>query len=514
MIFLSSKIQHLKINKSPSTIKNRSNNLLLLFFKKVVNRTATSEKKLSSMNKPFINDDFLLGCKTARRLYHDFAEHQPIIDFHCHLSPSMIADDIRFDNLGQAWLDGDHYKWRAMRINGVDEKFCTGNAASLEKFSKWAETVPAAIGNPLYHWTQLELARYFNIYDLLSPATAREIYEKASGMLRTKDFSIRSLLRKMKVEVVCTTDDPADSLEYHQKLKAVPEIKVLPTFRPDNAVKTDDPVKFNEYIARLEKASGMTIDSFANLTIALDGRHEFFHKMGGRLSDHGLDRFYYSPYSADEADRIFKMLLNGQVLSADDTEKYRSALMLELCRMNHKRGWTQQFHVGAMRNNNSRMFRLMGPDTGWDSIGIPQDALKMSRFLSSLDDTDQLAKTILYNLNPADNEMMVTMAGNFNDGTQPAKVQYGAAWWFLDQKQGMEKHLKDLAALGLLRRFVGMVTDSRSFLSYPRHEYFRRIVCNFVGKQIEKGLIPGDDELIKPLIEGISYNNAKEYFGF
>jgi len=466
------------------------------------------------MNKPFINDDFLLESKTARRLYHDFAEHQPIIDFHCHLSPSMIADDIRFDNLGQAWLDGDHYKWRAMRINGVDEKFCTGNATPREKFGKWAETVPVAIGNPLYHWTQLELARYFGIYDLLSPATAGEIYEKASGMLRTEDFSIRSLLRKMKVEIVCTTDDPADSLEYHQRLKTVPEIKVLPTFRPDNAVKTDDPVKFIEYIARLEKASGMKIESFWNLIKALDARHEFFHKMGGRLSDHGLDRFYYSPCSADEADRIFRILLKAQVLSADDTEKYRSAVMLELCRMNHKRGWTQQFHVGAIRNNNSRMFRLMGPDTGWDSIGIPQDALKMSRFLSSMDDTDQLAKTILYNLNPADNEMMVTMAGNFNDGTHPAKVQYGAAWWFLDQKQGMEKHLKDLAALGLLRRFVGMVTDSRSFLSYPRHEYFRRIVCNFVGKQIDKGLIPDEDELVRPLIEGTSYKNAKEYFGF
>jgi glucuronate isomerase len=466
------------------------------------------------MNKPFINEDFLLESKTARRLYNEFSKNQAIIDFHCHLSPSMIADDLQFDNLGQAWLEGDHYKWRAMRINGVNERFCTGSATSREKFDKWAETVPATIGNPLFHWTHLELARYFGIYDLLSPSTSGEIFEKTSEMLRSKEYSIRSLIRKMNVEIICTTDDPSDSLKYHEMLKGSFEIRVLPTFRPDNVVKTEDPLKFREYIARLEKTSGKTIDDFETLINVIDGRHGFFHSMGGRLSDHGLDRFYFSPCNAEEADRIFKSLLKGKSLSVDEAEKYKTAVMLELCRMNHKRGWTQQFHVGAMRNNNSRMFRLMGPDTGWDSIGVPQDALKMSGFLSTLDDSDQLTKTILYNLNPADNEMMVTMAGNFNDGTRPVKVQYGPAWWFLDQITGMEKHLKDLAALGLLRRFIGMVTDSRSFLSYPRHEYFRRIVCNFVGNEIEKGLIPGDDELIKPLIEGISYKNAKEYFGF
>lgn len=464
--------------------------------------------------KPFINEDFLLESKIARRLYNEFSENQPIIDFHCHLSPSMIADDRQFDNLGQAWLEGDHYKWRAMRTNGANERFCTGNATPREKFDKWAETVPATIGNPLYHWTHLELARYFGIYDLLSPATSGIIYEKASEMLRSRDFSIRSLIRKMNVEIICTTDDPSDTLEYHEKLIGSFEIRVLPTFRPDNIIKTEDPLKFREYIVRLEKASGMTINGFHILIKVLDSRHEFFHKIGGRLSDHGLDRFYYSPCSADEADRIFKMLLKGQLLTTDETEKYKTAVMLELCRMNHKRDWTQQFHVGAMRNNNSRMFRHMGPDTGWDSIGVPQDASKMSGFLSTLDDSDQLARTILYNLNPADNEVMVTMAGNFNDGSRPGKVQYGAAWWFLDQLTGMEKHLKDLAALGLLRRFIGMVTDSRSFLSYPRHEYFRRIVCNFIGNEIEKGHIPYEDELVKPLIEGISYQNAKEYFGF
>ena len=466
------------------------------------------------MIKQFINEDFLLENKTARRLYHEISENQPIIDFHCHLSPSMIAEDRQFDNLGQAWLEGDHYKWRAMRTNGVNEKFCTGNANPEEKFDKWAETVPATIGNPLYHWTHLELARYFGIYDLLSPSTSARIYKKASEMLRSKDFSTRSLIRKMKVEIICTTDDLTDTLEHHQKLKGSFEILVLPTFRPDNVVKTEDPLKFKEYITKLEKVSDVTISSFETLIEALDKRHNFFHKLGGRLSDHGLDRFYYSSYTADKVDKIFKMLLKGETLSSEETEKYKTAVMLELCRMNHKRGWTQQFHVGAMRNNNARMFRLMGPDTGWDSIGIPQNALKMSKFLCSLDDSNQLAQTILYNLNPADNEMIVAMTGNFNDGTRPVKVQYGAAWWFLDQKAGMEKHLKDLASLGLLRRFVGMVTDSRSFLSYPRHEYFRRIVCNFIGNEIEKGLIPDEDELVKPLIEGISYKNAKEYFGF
>ena len=350
--------------------------------------------------------------------------------------------------------------------------------------------------------------------ELLSPSTASAIYEKASALLQTKEFSTRSLIRKMNVEVICTTDDPTDNLEHHLKLKGSFEIAVLPTFRPDNAVKTEDPEKFKSYIQKLEQATGIDIRNFESLIEALDKRHKFFHETGGRLSDHGLDRFYFADFTASEVDKIFKKLLNGDIISAEETEKYKTAAMLELCRMNHKRGWTQQFHVGAMRNNNARMFSKMGPDTGWDSIGIPQDALKMSKFLSALDNTDQLAKTILYNLNPADNEMMITMAGNFNDGSSAVKVQYGAAWWFLDQKSGMEKHLRDLAALGLLRRFIGMVTDSRSFLSYPRHEYFRRLVCNYIGEEVEKGLIPDEEELLKPLIEGISYRNAKEYFGF
>jgi len=464
--------------------------------------------------KTFIHKNFILGNKTAERLYHQYSENQPIIDFHCHLSPQMIAEDRQFSDITRIWLEGDHYKWRAMRTNGIAEKYCTGSAPSKEKFARWAETVPATAGNPVYHWTHLELARYFNIFDLLSPATSDKIYAEASEMLKSKEFSTRSLIRKMNVRLICTTDDPTDSLEYHLELKGSFEIPVYPTFRPDNALKTDDNQKFISYILKLEEASGIEIKNFSSLIEAIDNRHLFFHKNGCRLSDHGLDRFYFSSFTAGETENIFKKLLKGDIISPDDTEKYKAAVMTEICRMNHKRGWVQQFHAGAMRNNNSRMFREMGPDSGWDSIGAPQDALKMSRFLSALDDTGQLAKTILYNLNPADNEMFITMAGNFNDGTTPVKVQYGAGWWFLDQKSGMEKHLRDLSALGLLRRFVGMVTDSRSFLSYPRHEYFRRLACNFIGEEVEKGLIPDNDEILKPLVEGISYKNAKEYFNF
>jgi len=464
--------------------------------------------------KLFISDDFLLHNKTATKLYHQYSENQPIIDFHCHLSPAMIADDRQFANLTQGWLEGDHYKWRAMRTNGVSEKYCTGKVSDAEKFAKWAETVPYTVGNPLYHWTHLELARYFNITELLSPKTATKIYNKASSLLQSKEFSVRSLLKKMNVEVVCTTDDPADTLEFHKKMKGNPEIAVFPTWRPDNVVKTEDPLKFKAYISKLEQACGKDIRNFSSLVEALDDRHKFFNKMGTKASDHGLDRFYFTAFTGSEVEKIFRKLLKGEMISEDEAEKYKTAIMMELCRMNHKRGWTQQFHVGAMRNNNLRMFRLMGPDTGWDSIGISQDALKMSKFLGMLDNTNQLARTILYNLNPADNEMMITMAGNFCDGTVPAKVQYGPAWWFLDQKNGMEKHIRDLASLGLMRRFIGMVTDSRSFLSYPRHEYFRRLVCNYIGEEVEKGNIPDEEELLRPLIEGVSYKNAKEHFNF
>ncbi len=464
--------------------------------------------------KPFIHENFLLNNKKAEKLYHNYAENQPIVDFHCHLSPAMIANDYQFENLTQAWLKGDHYKWRAMRMNGINEIYCTGEAPDKIKFEKWAETVPATAGNPLYHWTHLELARYFNITNLLCPSTADEIYNLTSILLQTKEFSIRSLIRKMDVEIICTTDDPTDTLEYHQKLKTSFEIRILPTFRPDNIIKTDDPEIFVSYIRKLEQVSGTEIQDFDSLVEAIDKRHLFFDQMGCRLSDHGLDRFYFSGFTFTQIDTIFSKLLGGENISADETEKYKTAILLEICRLNHKRNWTQQFHIGALRNNNARMFRQMGPDTGWDSIGSTQDPKKISDFPSLLDNDDTLAKTILYNLNPADDAMMITMAGNFNDGSSAGKVQYGPAWWFLDQKNGMEKHFKDVASLGLLRRFVGMVTDSRSFLSYPRHEYFRRILCNFIGDEVEKGLIPDDEELLKTLIEGVSYKNAKEYFGF
>jgi glucuronate isomerase len=464
--------------------------------------------------KSFIHKNFLLDNDTAINLYHNYSENQPIIDFHCHLSPEMIDEDRQFENLTKAWLAGDHYKWRAMRSNGISEEYCSGSAPDNEKFLKWAETVPATVGNPLYHWTHLELARYFNITELLNPSSAGHIYSKVNDMIGSAEYSIRSLIRNMNVKVVCTTDDPSDDLRHHKNLKGSFEVKVLPTFRPDNVLKTDDPDKFNNYLKRLEIASDTEIRTFESLIGALDKRHSYFNLNGCRLSDHGLDRFYHESYTQNEIEKIFKHILNGHVLSPDETEKYRTAVLLELCRMNHKRNWTQQFHVGAQRNNNKRMFRQMGPDTGWYSIGKVQNPHKISAFLSELDDSGQLAKTILYNLNPADNEMMITMAGNFNDGSCPGKVQYGAAWWFLDQKNGMEKHLRDLAAFGLIRRFVGMLTDSRSFLSYPRHEYFRRIVCNYIGNEVEKGLIPDDIELLGALIEGISYKNAESYFGF
>lgn len=466
------------------------------------------------MEHTFIHPDFILKGATARRLYQDYAAHLPIVDFHCHLSPEMIASDRNFENLGQIWLEGDHYKWRAMRSNGIDEKYCTGSVSYWEKFEKWAETVPYVIGNPLYHWTHLELKRYFDIDMLLNQETAREIYDKATALLQTPEFSVRNLLRRMKVEVVCTTDDPIDTLEHHLLLQGCFEIKVLPTWRPDKVLRADDNSALKQYLVQLEKVSGVRILNFASLIQALDLRHDFFHKAGCKLSDHGLDRFYFEPYSCEEIEEIFSSVLQGESLDGKVLEQYRTAVMYELCLMNHSRGWTQQFHVGALRNNNSRKFAQLGPDTGWDSIGNSQDSYKMSRFLDALDQRNQLSKTILYNLNPADNEMMATMIGNFNDGSMPGKIQYGAAWWFLDQKTGMEKHLEALSALGLTSRFVGMVTDSRSFLSYPRHEYFRRIVCNFYGNLVDSGEIPNDNKLLKPVIEGICYYNSKQYFNF
>ena len=461
----------------------------------------------------FIHPDFILEGKTAQKLYHDYAEKQPIVDFHCHLSPKLIADNHQFESLGQIWLEGDHYKWRAMRTNGVDEDFCTGKESFRNKFQKWAETVPFTIGNPLHHWTHLELARYFNIIDVLSPSNANRIYDRATEMLQQDDFKTQNILMKMNVSVVGTTDDPIDSLEYHKALRDF-SVKIRPTFRPDNVLKTEDTTYFIGYIEKLETVSGKSIKKLDDLIAVLDDRHSYFHEAGCKASDHGLERLYYTPDFASGAEKSFEKLLAGKNLTEAESEGYRTYVMYELCKMNHKRGWVQQFHLGAMRNNNTRMFRKAGVDVGFDSIGNPQDVFKISRFLDLLDSENKLTKTILYNLNPADNEMLITLAGNFQDGRIPGKIQYGAGWWFLDQKVGMEKHLRDLSVLGVMTRFVGMVTDSRSFLSYPRHEYFRRILCNHLGNEIDKGLIPNDQELLKTVVEDISYNNPMNYFGF
>ncbi|HDR67665.1 MAG TPA: glucuronate isomerase [Bacteroidaceae bacterium] len=465
--------------------------------------------------KKFLDEDFLLDNKTARRLYHEIAENLPIIDYHCHLPPDEIASDRKFENLTQIWLAGDHYKWRAMRANGVDERFCTGDASDEEKFLKWAETVPDTLRNPLYHWTHLELKRYFNIDRLLNPKSAKEIYEEANSMLQTDEYSVRNLLKKMHVEVLCTTDDPVDTLEFHKQIqKDGFEIKVLPAWRPDRAMAVEDPATFNNYLDKLGKIADTRISSFMDLLNALQVRHDFFHTMGCRLSDHGMETFYSEEFSHHDIDKIFNRIKSGKILKQDEILKFKSAMLWELAIMDHEKGWTQQFHVGAIRNNNSKQYKLLGSDKGFDSIGDFKMAGAMSKFLDKLDSTDQLAKTILYNLNPGDNELMVTMAYNFNDGKIRGKMQFGSGWWFLDQKFGMINQMNALSSLGLLSRFVGMLTDSRSFMSYPRHEYFRRILCNLVGTDVENGEIPDDPDMINPLIENVCYRNAVNYFKF
>lgn len=462
-----------------------------------------------------MDENFLLETKTAEVLYHEHAARMPIIDYHCHLSPALMASNDSFKNLTRAWLYGDHYKWRAMRANGIAEKYCTGSASDEEKFEKWAETVPYTLRNPLYHWTHLELSRYFGIRELLNPGSARTVYEQASAMLQKDEFRPLGLLHKMNVEIVCTTDDPVDSLEYHVKLqKAEADIRVLPTWRPDKLLAVHDPVAFNHYIDTLSRVSGMEIGNLQHLMDAVENRHAFFHEQGCRLSDHGIEHFYATDYTDSDIQGIFDRLRTGENLDRCERDMFRSAILYELAVMDHKRGWTQQYHFGALRNNNTRMFRENGPDSGYDSIGDFPMAAPMAKFLNRLEAAGKLAKTILYNLNPADNEVVATMAGNFQDGTVPGKIQWGSSWWFLDQKDGIEKQLNGLSNLGLLSRFVGMLTDSRSFLSYPRHEYFRRILCNLLGKEVENGEIPNDTELLGGMVENICYNNAKNYFNF
>lgn len=465
--------------------------------------------------KSFIDENFLLNTPTAETLYHQFAKEMPVIDYHCHLPPDQIAQDKNFENLTQAWLYGDHYKWRAMRANGIPEHYITGTASDWEKFEKWAETVPYTLRNPLYHWTHLELQRYFDIYDILSPATARKIYEECTARLQTPEYSVRNLLRKMKVVTVVTTDDPTDNLEHHQKIKAEGfEIKVLPAFRPDKAMNADDLIALNAYIARLEQVEGTAIQTYAAYLAALKKRHNYFAENGCVLSDHGLEQLYAENYTYQEVSAIFEKIGSGQLLSATEILQFKSALLHEFARWDQEKNWVQQYHIGALRDNNSRLLKTLGPDTGLDSIGDFSQGRSLSKFLNRLDSSNELARTIIYNLNPADNELIATMIGNFNDGSVAGKIQYGSAWWFMDQKEGMIRQINALSNMGLLSRFVGMLTDSRSFLSFPRHEYFRRILCNLLGEDIENGELPNDIPWVGKLVQDICYNNAKSYFNF
>jgi len=468
--------------------------------------------------KAFMDDNFLLQTETAQKLYHEHAAKMPIIDYHCHLIPKMIADDHKFASITELWLGGDHYKWRAMRTNGVPECFCTGTDTSdWEKFEAWAKTVPYTLRNPLYHWTHLELRTAFGIEKVLNAKTAREIFDECNDMLQNDpSLTARGLMRKYKVETVCTTDDPVDSLEYHKKIREDGfEIKVIPAWRPDKAMAVDDTHVWHAYVKRLEEVSGVEIRRFADLIDALQKRHDFFAENGCKLSDHGIEEFYADDYTEAEIEAIFAKALAETALTAQEVRQFKSCMLVVFAEMDHKSGWAQQFHYGAIRDNNTRMFRLLGPDTGFDSIGQFNTAKAMSKFLDRLATEDKLTKTIIYNLNPADNEVVATMLGNFQDGTVPGKIQWGSGWWFLDQKDGMTKQMNALSLLGLLSRFVGMLTDSRSFLSYPRHEYFRRTLCNLLGTDVEQGEIPFEEiHRVEQMVEDICYYNAKNYFNF
>jgi glucuronate isomerase len=463
----------------------------------------------------FLNEDFLLYTKAARVLYHEYAEEMPIFDYHCHLPVAEISDDVRFENLTRIWLLGDHYKWRAMRTNGIEERLITGDASDLEKFEAWAETVPKTLRNPLYHWTHLELKRYFGITDkLLGPETAKEIYEHCSEKLQTDEFSTRSILKKMNVRVVCTTDDPVDTLKHHLNLDRDDsfDIKVLPAFRPDQAMAVENSSSFNEWVDRLEAVSNTAVNKFSDLLDALRKRHDFFHESGCRLSDHGLEEPYAKAYTESEISRIFQSVRSGNQLSHAEILKFKSAMLIELAVLDAEKNWTQQFHFGALRNTNRLAFEALGPDTGYDSIGDFEMAKPLAAFLDKLASRQMLTKTIIYNMNSRDNELIASMIGNYQDGRIPGKIQFGSGWWFNDQKYGMERQINALSNMGLLSRFVGMLTDSRSFMSYPRHEYFRRTLCNLLGTDMENGEIPYDMALVGNMVRDICYNNAVDYF--
>ena len=466
--------------------------------------------------KPFMDANFLLTTETAQHLYHNHASKMPIIDYHCHLSPKMIAEDYRFKTITELWLGGDHYKWRAMRANGVNEKYITGDASDWEKFQKWAETVPYTFRNPLYHWTHLELRTAFGITETLNPESAKRIYDACNAKLAEEGMSARGLMKHYRVEVVCTTDDPIDSLEYHRSIRESGfEVKVLPTWRPDKAMAVNDSAAYQKYISQLSEVSGIQIQTYAQLLQALQARHDFFASEGCKVADHGVSAFPWAACTEAEATTLFAKVISGNELTSEEVAKLQTAILLELCRMNHAKGWVQQLHFGPMRNVNSRMFRQLGPDTGFDTIGDYSNGQALARFLDALNVDDKLAKTILYNINPGENAVIGAMAANFQDGITPGKIQLGSGWWFNDQIDGMEQQMNTLSLQGLLSRFVGMLTDSRSFVSYPRHEYFRRILCNLVGKDVQEGLIPECEmRRVESMIEDICYKNAKQYFNF
>ena len=461
----------------------------------------------------FISSNFALQSEVSKQLYHDYVAELPIIDYHNHLSPKEIAEDKPIKNISEAWLSGDHYKWRAMRANGVDEVFITGKeTSSEEKFAHWAATVPYTLRNPLFHWTQLELKRYFGIDEILQPSTAAAIYNKANEILAGKTPA--QLLEDFKVEVICTTDDPTDDLAHHKAIaKKGFYTKVLPTFRPD-ALLLINQESYNNYIETLSNCVNHTINDLDSLVRAIQSRVDFFDAMGCRLSDYGVEQLYVADFTPEEADSIFKMRLSGATVSDHQADIFASCLLNALCKMYHAKGWAQQFHLGAIRNNNSRLLKEVGLDAGVDSIGDFSMAKKMSKLFDTLNASNQLAKTITYNLNPSQNEVFATMMGNFQNADFPGKMQWGSGWWFLDQMDGIEKQLNCLSNMGLLSRFVGMLTDSRSFLSFPRHEYFRRILCNLIGDDVQKGLLPNDIEFLGKMVQDISYYNAKKYFGF
>jgi glucuronate isomerase len=463
----------------------------------------------------FIHEDFLLSNKTARRLYHRFTANGPIFDYHCHISPRDIAENRQFKNLTEIWLAGDHYKWRAMRANGVAEKFITGNATPEQKFNAWAKTVPYTLRNPLYHWTHLELKRYFGITDLLSEKTAEKIWKKANEKLATSGLTTQGILKKFKVKVVCTTDDPVDSLKHHRAFaKSGHPTLLLPAFRPDKALAVNQAAGFNKWVEHLAAAANADIKGFSAFLGALEKRHDYFHAQNCRLSDHGLNHCFADFCSGKVAAGIFDKARKNKQVSPLEHSQFATFMMVFFGQLDARRGWTKQLHLGALRNNNTRQLAQIGPDTGFDSIGDFPQAQALAAYLNKLDSDNQLPKTIIYNLNPADNYTFAAMTANFQDGIIPGKIQYGASWWFLDQKEGMEWQLNALSNLGLLSSFIGMITDSRSFMSYPRHEYFRRLLCNLIGRDIAKGLLPDDDTLIGPMIKNICYTNAKNYLAF